>query len=72
MSLGSFVYAEDGNKGDNTLRKLLPAQRPTADSGKLSAFTMEAVDLSETSIHIYRTLQHQIPANSNVIFPSGP
>jgi len=54
------------------LRKMLPAQRPSADSDKLSAFMMEAAGLSETSIHIYRTLQHQIPANSNVILLSGP
>jgi hypothetical protein len=46
------------------LRKMLPAQHPSADSGKLSAFTTEAAGLSETSIHIYLTLQHQISAYS--------
>ena len=56
LSLGSLEYAEDGNKEDNSLRKMLPAQRPSADSGKPSAFKMEAADLSETSIPIYRTL----------------
>jgi len=54
------------------LRKILPAQHPSADSGKLSAFTMEAAGLSETSIHIYRTFQHQIPANINVSFAVRP
>jgi hypothetical protein len=66
------VYAEDGNKGGNMQRKMLPAQHPSADSGKLSAFTMEPAGFSETSIHIYRTFQHQIPANSNVNFAVRP
>jgi len=72
LSLGSLVYAEDGNKGDNKLEKMLPAQHPSADSGKLSAFTMGAEGFSETSIHIYRTLQLPILANSNVGFAVRP
>ena len=61
------MYAEDGNKVCNILRKMSPAQR-SADSSKTSAFTMKAAGFSETSIHIYHTLQNQIPANCNVSF----
>jgi hypothetical protein len=66
------VYAEDGNKGGNVLRKMLPAKHPSADSSKLSAFMMGAAGFFETSINIYRTLEHKISANSNVSFAVRP
>jgi hypothetical protein len=66
------VYAEDGNKEGNMLRKMLPAKHPSADYSKLSAFMMEAAGFFETSIHIYRTLEYKIPGNSNVSFSVKP
>jgi hypothetical protein len=51
---------------------MLPAQHPSANSSKMSAFTMEAAGSSETSINIYHTPQRQFPANSNVTYAVTP